>query len=140
MNWFFTMLFWCIECLIVMLTYYVLQYFIKTQKCKFGPRCKFNHPKEIVAPSVGTLSIVMWSLILYCYIYFNRKMSLFNICKTLIIYLTWFRVQRMLILHNYLRGHRNPHAQYEILKLFFLYARKYFLDETFVLSLLILTG
>lgn len=25
-------------------------YFIKTQKCKFGPRCKFNHPKERIAP------------------------------------------------------------------------------------------
>ncbi|KAF8390824.1 hypothetical protein HHK36_023123 [Tetracentron sinense] len=32
-------------------------YFLKTQKCKFGFRCKFNHPKENIGALVGAISV-----------------------------------------------------------------------------------
>ncbi|KAL5989913.1 Zinc finger CCCH domain-containing protein [Asimina triloba] len=34
-------------------------YFLKTQKCKFGPRCKFNHPKDDVLYSSAVGNDVM---------------------------------------------------------------------------------
>jgi hypothetical protein len=32
----------------------VIQYYIKTQRCKYGSKCKFNHPREEAAVSVET--------------------------------------------------------------------------------------
>ncbi|OMO63653.1 Zinc finger, CCCH-type [Corchorus olitorius] len=34
-------------------------YFLKTQRCKFGSKCKFNHPKDKLATSGATESIVI---------------------------------------------------------------------------------
>ncbi|CAA6665856.1 unnamed protein product [Spirodela intermedia] len=33
-------------------------YFMKTQRCKFGPRCKFNHPKDKVVSEMADVSVL----------------------------------------------------------------------------------
>lgn len=35
----------------------VFQYFMKTQKCKFGHKCKFNHPKDQIISLVGAIGM-----------------------------------------------------------------------------------
>ncbi|ONI11759.1 hypothetical protein PRUPE_4G124000 [Prunus persica] len=37
-------------------------YFIKTQRCKFGMRCKFNHPKEKLAAAVASENADVFAL------------------------------------------------------------------------------
>lgn len=36
---------------------YNVQYFLKTQKCKYGLNCKFNHPKEKLDSSTGVVQV-----------------------------------------------------------------------------------
>lgn len=35
----------------------VFQYFMKTQKCKFGQKCKFNHPIDEIISLVGDIGM-----------------------------------------------------------------------------------
>jgi len=44
-NFFFFSLFVCIWSFSNSFESHTLQYFLKTQRCKFGSKCKFNHPK-----------------------------------------------------------------------------------------------
>ncbi|KAK3042687.1 LOW QUALITY PROTEIN: hypothetical protein RJ639_000939, partial [Escallonia herrerae] len=49
----------CINFLSSIVTLNMSQYFLKTQRCKFGLRCKFNHPKAPVnAPENADVSIL----------------------------------------------------------------------------------
>lgn len=47
------------------------QYFVKTKKCKFGDRCKFNHPKDNAAHLVGSQAQLLFTSYEDSSIYFN---------------------------------------------------------------------
>lgn len=44
---------WEIDTQRMLYTFIILQYYMKTGKCKFGINCKFHHPKDIQISAVG---------------------------------------------------------------------------------------
>lgn len=87
----------------------VFQYFLKTQRCKFGVKCKFNHPKDILLSSVGASIMVDANPVSGCALF---VLLLYNL--SIITWLGCRMLRRALALMSYQRGHLSPLVRYAI--------------------------
>lgn len=68
-----------------------MQYFLKTQRCKFGSKCKFNHPKDKLIGSVGDIYEKFTKLINFMVNYFLYFYFYFYIFNQQYDALLWFQ-------------------------------------------------
>lgn len=92
-----------------------MQYFLKTQRCKFGSKCKFNHPKDKLIGSVGDIYEKFTKLINFMVNYFLILLFIFIFISTFltnnVMLCSGFRViQGMVMFLPYQRGRLSPHV------------------------------
>lgn len=81
----------CVHTFSYLIFYLMSQYFLKTQRCKFGLRCKFNHPKDKLVPLVCFtgmavccsiicfLCVSRFNILLYSHLGCSRKCGCFHL-------------------------------------------------------------